>query len=616
MFKSKLKKILLTISAIAISLLPISNILASDTLYENYTDYNTFQWCWDSGDNEFIFGQTFTPQTSHNFTSAKLKLYKVGNPGDVKLYLWATSGGLPTGAYLDIKTINGNTITTDTDGELVEFTFTSSTLLTAGNKYALILRTPDGSWANNIWAATDNTSPTYSRGNIVYTYNEGVTWDSSTLADLVFYEYGLSLTSKPTLTTEAVSAVGSVTATGNGTITATGGENATKRGVVYDTTSYGNPSNVSPLTSNYDFWEEESGDFGVGAFTASLTGLNIGETYYVRAYAYNSKGYSYGDEVNFTTALTTPTITINAASNVAKTSARLNSLLDDAGGEDCDIRFGYGTVSEAAIDFLDYEIVTDWVNTYSTGSHPYFDATSLVADTEYFFRVQAKNSEGTVTSTDEESFTTEAAIAACTNFKALPQATSISLSWIKGTGASQTLIRYSFDAYPAGIGDGIQLYLSTGSSATHTDLVPGTTIYYTAWGESDGGYSSSVNLLALTSAGTATGVDVDSPIMPTNWFLDTDYTTMSNFEPLFTTINDGADALNMPRSTAWYLAAIIFSVLASYATYQIGHQQLVPAAVVMVICIGLMSTVQLIPMYMLFLIIIVIIGVGVARRSM
>jgi len=41
----------------------------------------------------------------------------------------------------------------------------------------------------------------------------------------------------------------------------------------------------------------------VGAFTSSLTGLTENTTYYVRAYATNSVGTAYGNELNFTTTV-------------------------------------------------------------------------------------------------------------------------------------------------------------------------------------------------------------------------------------------------------------------------------------------------------------------------
>jgi hypothetical protein len=102
-------------------------------------------------------------------------------------------------------------------------------------------------------------------------------------------------------TTQAVSSVSTLTATGNGTIVTIGSANATLRGVVWSTSSWGNPGNVAPASSNYGGKSEASGSFGVGAFTSSMTGLVSSTTYYVRAYSYNTWGYVYGDEVSFTT---------------------------------------------------------------------------------------------------------------------------------------------------------------------------------------------------------------------------------------------------------------------------------------------------------------------------
>ncbi len=41
--------------------------------------------------------------------------------------------------------------------------------------------------------------------------------------------------------------------------------------------------------------------YGTGPFTKTMTGLSAGTKYYVRAYAHNSAGYGYGNEVDFTT---------------------------------------------------------------------------------------------------------------------------------------------------------------------------------------------------------------------------------------------------------------------------------------------------------------------------
>ena len=127
--------------------------------------------------------------------------------------------------------------------------------------------------------------------------------------------YGTGETpASPTVTTQAVDDIASTTATGNGNITATGGANADHRGVVYGKTSKGDPGDTSYDATDYDGYVDESGSFGTGAFDRSLTSLDADTTYYVRAYAHNSEGYSYGAEVNFDTVVVQ---TINSITGIA-----------------------------------------------------------------------------------------------------------------------------------------------------------------------------------------------------------------------------------------------------------------------------------------------------------
>ena len=93
-----------------------------------------------------------------------------------------------------------------------------------------------------------------------------------------------------TLTTTAVSSISETTAISGGNITNDGGTLITQRGICYSTSP-------SPTTANTIII---SGS-GSGTFTSSLTGLTASTSYYVRAYATNSAGTAYGNEVSFTT---------------------------------------------------------------------------------------------------------------------------------------------------------------------------------------------------------------------------------------------------------------------------------------------------------------------------
>lgn len=75
-------------------------------------------------------------------------------------------------------------------------------------------------------------------------------------------------------------------------------ENATKRGFVYGTTTQ-NPGNVAPGSSGYDSFVEESGSFGAVVFELDITSLDNDTDYFIRAFAENTEGFAYGNEIKF-----------------------------------------------------------------------------------------------------------------------------------------------------------------------------------------------------------------------------------------------------------------------------------------------------------------------------
>ena len=95
-----------------------------------------------------------------------------------------------------------------------------------------------------------------------------------------------------TVTTQAVTDIGTTTATGNGNITILGIPEPTQHGVCWNTT--GTPTTADSKT-------EEGAASATGAFTSSITGLSPNTPYYVRAYATNTADTVYGNEVTFTT---------------------------------------------------------------------------------------------------------------------------------------------------------------------------------------------------------------------------------------------------------------------------------------------------------------------------
>ena len=107
------------------------------------------------------------------------------------------------------------------------------------------------------------------------------------------YGAEVSFTTLPGLAVLTTSTATSITITSailGGEVTNEGGASVTEKGVVWKTTS-------GPTVSD----NKQATGTGLGAFTTSVTTLTRGTKYFVRTYALNSSGYSYGPEITFNT---------------------------------------------------------------------------------------------------------------------------------------------------------------------------------------------------------------------------------------------------------------------------------------------------------------------------
>lgn len=279
-------------------------------------------------------------------------------------------------------------------------------------------------------------------------------------------------------------------------------------------------------------------------------------------------GTSYQPYLSVTYTALTPAIVAVDESDVSQTTARLNSLVTNDGGEGCQIRFGYGTTTQTAPNFESYDTRTTLADTYNKDDRPYLDVTGLVADTTYFYRVRITNSITTVTS-DEITFDTTLAVADATKFMGKPYSTSISLTWVRGAGASTVLIRYSTATYPATNTDGTFLYTGDATTYLHSSLSDGTTYYYTIWGVSGATYSSvaGVNLVMTTESDYGSSSELPSGTNPSGWFQEPDESFLVNFQPFYSVINGLADSWGMPRGNMWLSLSLLLVMAAGLGTY-------------------------------------------------
>jgi hypothetical protein len=155
------------------------------TRYEYSTTWNS------AGDDDRFGGnhwrcQSFTPDTVHGAYSVKLRLERGMLPETVTVSIRATDGtGKPTGSDLCSGTTNGNTLPSGSS-ELREIFFTTNPTLSAGTKYAYVVRVTN---SNSLQWYLNN--DVYPDGNSGFSGNSGSTWfDGGT--DFVFEDWGVA----------------------------------------------------------------------------------------------------------------------------------------------------------------------------------------------------------------------------------------------------------------------------------------------------------------------------------------------------------------------------------------------------------------------------------------
>jgi uncharacterized protein (TIGR02145 family) len=225
--------------------------------------------------------------------------------------------------------------------------------------------------------------------------------------------YGNELTfttlNLPTITTASIYSITQNTAAGGGNITNNGGASVTAKGVCWNTS--GTPTTADNKTSDGS---------GSDSFASSLTGLAPNTTYYVRAYATNSVGTAYGNQVSFKTTILLPTLTTDDVSSITTTTAICGGNITSEGGALVTARgICWNTVSGPTVD--------NAITTDGSGTGAFISSlTGLVRGVTYYVRAYATNSGG-ISYGNEVSFTTNIV---------LPTLTSLSVSAITATTAS------------------------------------------------------------------------------------------------------------------------------------------------------------------------------------
>ncbi|MCX6155993.1 MAG: C39 family peptidase [Candidatus Kapabacteria bacterium] len=240
-----------------------------------------------SNDDNYLFGISSANDYEFNVTKYKAS--------DLNTYEKITNYTLPkhTGSYSDLS-VNGNNIYYAVYDNGVWYIKKKNLSTSTETTLTSITIPGDVRWGPSLSISDDENQLLMQKndGVFIYTVSTGTLNKISSVGSVPrWIRRGIyNTTSTPTLTTTAPTSITSISAYSGGNVTSDGGAAVTARGIVWSTSH--NPT----LTMNYTV-----DGSGTGAFTSAITGLMPSTTYYVRAYATNSVGTSYGDEQSFTT---------------------------------------------------------------------------------------------------------------------------------------------------------------------------------------------------------------------------------------------------------------------------------------------------------------------------
>ena len=298
-----------------------------------------------------------------------------------------TKAGAPIITTTDVTDItkdsakSGGNITNDGGGTITErgLLYGTSEDLTINSPKIIDENPSTGSFTVNITGLTKGTKyyvKAYAKNSGGYGYG-----------DLKFFN---TIGDPPTVETTSVEKFSGTKAEIRGKVKSNGGEPLSSYGFAYG-------KSTSPTISDN---KVQVGDTDVEGYTGELSNLTISTKYYVRAYAVNPRGTSYGDNLEFTTTNGLPGVTTVSSESINGTSAVINGKIDDNGGSPTtSYGFAYAETANPTIDGFKLEIGTDGTGDYNG------KITSLKASTKYYVRAYATNVNG-ITYGNEISFNT------------------------------------------------------------------------------------------------------------------------------------------------------------------------------------------------------------------
>ena len=189
----------------------------------------------------------------------------------------------------------------------------------------------------------------------------------------------------------SINEVNGFSANFNAEIIDDGGSDIIEKGFCYSNSS--NPT-ISDFVVSYGA--------GIGEFSSVISNLNPNTNYFVRAYATNTAGTIYSNELVFTSGADLPSVITNSVSNISNDSAYVSGEVIDSGGGVISQRgFCYSTSDQPTLDnSVEISDLGSGVGVFTNSIN------NLTAGTTYYVRAFAVNETG-VSYGDQISFFTE-----------------------------------------------------------------------------------------------------------------------------------------------------------------------------------------------------------------
>lgn len=315
----------------------------------------------------------------------------------------------------------------------------------------------------------------------------------------------------PTVTTTGESGVTMTSAILGGNVTQDGGAPVTERGVCYGKVQNPTIADTKIVMGS-----------GTGVFSNTVTGLTAGTTYYVRAYAINSQGASYGTQITITTpqSLTMATVATSNETLVTQTSAVLGGNVSNDGGASVTERGICYAITENPTTSNTKIVMGNGTGTFSN------TISGLVAGTKYYVRAYAINSQGTAygsqisfTTTSQTVILASLTTAAATNVTANSANVGGNITDEGGGTISERGIVYS-NNYTTPTTSHTKVIVGSGPgifSTTLTGLSMNTTYYVRAYAINGAGtaYGPAINFITSGNTPTVSTKDVTNVLETT-----------------------------------------------------------------------------------------------------